>query len=101
MKLADPIQVDGSAFIGWHYLPAEAQTRIKQSLSSLVGVPSAEWGREDVEPWRPDENLFALHTQVGSDQLIVLFRPEGDGIRLLHLVLQETIDRYFTPKNGA
>jgi hypothetical protein len=102
MNVTEPVIVDGGAFIGWHHLPPESRTQIQKALASLAGLPSDRWSRDDVELWRPEENIFALHTYVGPDHLLVLFQPDGQAIRVLHLVLKETIDRYFTPKkNGA
>jgi hypothetical protein len=101
MTTTERMIVDGRALIGWYHLPAPAQSRIRDTLSRLAEQPVQQWSNEDVEPWRPDEQVFALHTQVGPDHLLVFFRPEGKRVRLLDMILKETIDRYFTPKNGA
>lgn len=101
MHVTDQVIVDGLATIAWYHLPAEARGRIKETLATLAGVSPELWERDDVEPWRSGENVFALHTHVGQDHLIVLFRPEGDSVHLRHMILKETLDRYFTPKNGA
>ncbi len=89
------------ALIGWYQLPARSQGQIHDTLAQLAEQPVNHWQNDEVEAWRPDEQLFALHAQVGPDHLLVFFRPEGDRVRLLDMVLKETIDRYFTPKNGA
>jgi hypothetical protein len=101
MTTTERVIVDGRALIGWHHLPAPAQTRIREALARLAERPRDQWAEEEVEPWRPEEDLFVLHTQVGADHLLVFFRPEEGRIRLLDMVLKETIDRYFTPRNGA
>jgi uncharacterized protein (DUF1778 family) len=101
LKKSKHVILDDLALIGWHHLPRDAQKQIRRTLDTLAAHPPADWPSGIVEPWRPAEQIYVLHTLVGLDHLLVLFRPEGDCIRLLHLVLKETIDRYFTPKNGA
>lgn len=101
MHVTDRVIVDGLATIGWYHLPAEAQARIKDTLGRLAGIPPEQWERDNVKPWRPGENLFALRTHVGNDLLIVLFRSEGESIRVRHMVLEETLKRYFMATNGA
>ena len=101
MQATERVIVDGRALIGWYQLPGPDRERIEQRLANLAEQPVEKWSGEDVEVWRPAENLYALHTYVGTDHLLVFIRPEGARIRLEDMVLQETIDRYFTPRNGA
>jgi hypothetical protein len=101
MQATERVVVDGRAMIGWYHLPVPDRERIEARLAALAGQPAEQWPREDLQPWRPAEDLYALHTHVGPDHLLVLIRPEGKAIRVMAMVLQETIDRYFTPNNGA
>jgi hypothetical protein len=98
---AEHVILDDLALIGWSHLPGYAQEYICRTLDALALRSASDWPRRVVEPWRADEQLYALHTLVGPDHLLVLFRREGDFIRLRQLVLKETIERYFTPKNGG
>ena len=101
MTTTDRVIIDDRALISWHYLPPASREQIHATLTSLAESAPAQWSRDLIEPWRPAEDLYALHTHVDADHLLVFFRPEGSSIRLLDMVLKETIDRYFTPKNGA
>jgi hypothetical protein len=102
MQTTERVIVDGRAMIGWYHLPAPDRERIQQRLAALAEQPIEQWpSMAGIEVWRPAENLYALHTEVGHDHLLVFFRPEQERIRLEDMILKETIDRYFTPRNGC
>jgi uncharacterized protein (DUF1778 family) len=96
---SERVILDDLSMIGWRMLPSYAQEAIRITLDALAARATADWPRGPVEHWGTEEHLYALHTMVGPDHLLVLFRREGDCLRLRHLVLKETIDRYFTPRN--
>jgi hypothetical protein len=101
LENSERVILDHLAMIGWGMTPPFAQEQIRQTLEALALRSTSDWPRGVVELWRPDEQLYALHTMVGPDHLLVLFSREEDCIRLRHMVLKETIDRYFTPKTGG
>jgi hypothetical protein len=90
------IKVDQGALIAWHALSPQRQEEIHGHLTNLLTLPVSEWPARDVVAvgGRPSEYLLR-----GPDEFRVFFRRGPEGITVLDIVLQETLERYFAAKS--
>jgi hypothetical protein len=94
MQVLDHVAVSLDALIGWRALPQDVREKLLETLTSLTRLPPEQWPPQRVHKLPLDEPVYFLR---GPDAFRVFFRREKDGgVTVLDLVLQETLDRFFT-----
>jgi hypothetical protein len=93
------VTIGPGAIIGMHLLPAPERERLMDTLNRLAETPVEQWPADTVRRWRTDEPLYML--RANEELRVLLQREPGGRITVLHMVLQETLDRYFTPRSNG
>jgi hypothetical protein len=92
MQVAENVTVGPGALIGWSLLPEAAQKQVREQLADLARIPPASWPTASVQPLDHLPDRYELK----AEELRVFFHRTPSGqITILHLVFQETLDRYF------
>lgn len=97
MQAIGNITLDPQVLTGWSAVPAREQEYILETLGELTTQPPDQWTTPVVRHLPTNEPLYFLRAHNGL--LVIFRRTEKEGITILDLVLQETIERYFTPKS--
>jgi hypothetical protein len=91
---AEKVFIAHSALIGMNSLSPDERNHILETLARLADLPPEQWPGDHVHLRRPQSALYILDA---TDQLRVFFRRGSDGtLTIEDLVLQETLDRYFS-----
>ena len=98
MQVAENVTVGSGALIGWRLLPEPAQKQVREQLADLARTSPESWPAAVVQPLDHLPDRYELR----AEELRVFFHRAPSGqITILHLVFQETLDRYFPSSPAA